>query len=397
MTTLARTTPEAGRRGPAARPPAVPRQFLLAVAALMALGLVIVFSASRSVDPAACRSTFDRHIVYLGVAALAAAVGMVLPYRLLNRWWTAVPVLAVVVALLVGVLFFGVERNHVMRWYEVPIGGGATVSFQPSEVAKIALAVFLAWYFARPRTDPKRILGGFAVPMAAVGAVTLLIAKEDFGTGALVGLVGTLVCVIAGCRLRHLALLVPPATFVLYWWVWMVPFRRDRLLAFLDPWAHQEGAGWHVGQSLMGIGCGGLFGRGLGEGVQKYYIPESDSDFVFAVLCEEMGVLGGILILGLFAFLVWQAGRIVARARDRFAYLLACGLVLTIGLQAVINVGVVTGSLPAKGIPLPFISCGGSGLLAMGMAAGLLAGIGWRSARADAGAAPLVRRPREAM
>jgi len=145
-----------------------------------------------------------------------------------------------------------------------------------------------------------------------------------------------------------------------------------RIEMWLDPWKYFDGKGWHVCQSLMGIGSGGLTGVGLGAGIQKLYIPEVTTDFIFAAICEEMGMLGGLLVLGLFGVFIWRAGRVVRNAPDRFSFLMASGILLTIGLQAAINMGVVTGALPAKGISLPFISYGGSGLVMMSFAAGLL-------------------------
>jgi cell division protein FtsW len=156
----------------------------------------------------------------------------------------------------------------------------------------------------------------------------------------------------------------------------MAPFRVERLLAFLNPWEHMDKAGWHVVQSLLAIGRGGLFGVGLGGGVQKFgYLPEDTTDFIFAALCEEMGLLGGILVIGVFAVFVWRGARVVKKAPDSFGFLLASGLLLTIALQAIMNIGVVSGALPCKGIGLPFLSYGGTGLVVMSLAAGLLASV----------------------
>jgi len=181
-------------------------------------------------------------------------------------------------------------------------------------------------------------------------------------------------------------LLAAPAAVGFYVTVVRVSYRCERILVWLDPWARYNDAGWHICQSLMAIGSGGLLGLGPGAGIQKHYIPESTTDFIFAVLCEEMGILGGILVIGLFGVLVWRGGRIVRRAPDRFGFLLASGILLVIALQAMMNIGVVTGALPAKGISLPLVSYGGSGLAMMGFAAGLLASVG----RAGERGSPLV-------
>ncbi len=390
----AATTSPAGERhrhgwaGATWREPAV---LILSVLALMTMGIIMVFSATRCVDPSVEGYYFERHLMFLPVALAALAGAALLPYRCLGRSWAAVALVAVAVALLAAVLVYGTPHNGARRWFSLE-AGSLRVSFQPSELAKVALVVFLAWYLGREAFDPKRFVRGFLVPMAVVGAVCGLVAKEDFGTGALIGLVSVAMCIVAGCRLRYLLTLVPPAALGVWLLVWRVPYRLERLTAFLDPWASRDGAGWHIAQSLMAIGRGGLAGVGLGAGVQKYYVPENATDFIFTVICEEGGILGGILVLGLFGVFVWRGGRIVRHAADRFGFLLAAGVLLVIGLQAVMNIGVVTGALPAKGIGLPFISYGGSGLVMMSAAAGLLASVA-RGATRAADARPIVYRP----
>lgn len=375
--------------GQAWREPAV---LILAVLALMTMGVIMVFSASRCVDASVDGYYFERHLMFLPIALGALAATALFPYERLNRRWLVLAVMVSTVALLALVLVFGQEHNNARRWFSVSVGG-ISISFQPSEFAKIGLIVFLAWYFARPKGDPKHLGWGFALPMVLTGLVCGLIAKEDFGTAVLIGTVALVLCAIAGCRLRHFLLLAPFMGGAFWGFLWRVPYRKERLLAFLDPWQHQDGAGWHVVQGLMAIGRGGLEGVGLGAGVQKYYVPENATDFVFTVICEEGGILGGILVLGLFGVFVWRAGRIVRRAPDRFGFLLACGMLLVVGLQAIMNIGVVTASLPAKGIGLPFISYGGSGLVMMSVAAGLLASVARGAGRAERDRArPLVYR-----
>jgi cell division protein FtsW len=216
---------------------------------------------------------------------------------------------------------------------------------------------------------------------------------QDFGTGALVALVAATMGLVAGWRWWFPMTVLVPAAAGLWRLVWCVDYRRERIMVWLDPWAYFEGHGWHVCQSLMAIGAGGFWGTGLGGGVQKMYIPENTTDFIFAVLCEEMGILGGILVIGLFAVFVWRASKVVASAPDRFGFLLAAGIMLTIGLQAILNIGVVTSALPAKGISLPFISYGGSGLVMMGLSAGLLASVARRRGRPDAEPAKAFEEP----
>jgi cell division protein FtsW len=404
-----------------------PRLGEAVVLALMTLGVIMVFSASRCVDASVDGYYFARHLMWLPVAVGVLAGAAVLPHRWLNRWWVAVPLLGAAVALLGLVLVFGVERNFARRWFAWTVGS-VSVSFQPSEFAKLALVIFLAWFFARghrpgtkaaPGDSPRRAGGlaarpesrrthrrasgrpsgggplrrlaqdlgnpsrfwlGFLPAMVLVGGISVLVAKEDFGTAALIGTVAVLLCLAAGCRAWHVLAVLPFAALGFWRFVYCVDYRWERMVVFLDPWKHQDGAGWHICQSLLAIGRGGLFGVGLGAGVQKSYVPENATDFIFSVICEEAGIAGGILVLGLFGILVWRGGRIAAAAPDRFGFLLAAGVLLVIGLQAVMNIGVVCGALPAKGIGLPFVSYGGSGLVMMSAAAGLLASVGRRAA-----------------
>ncbi len=361
-------------RGRADRPTTDAQVLVMVVLALLAVGVLMVYSATRTVAPASGGSLFARHLLFLPVALVAMAFGAAVPYRWLSRGWVAVGILAAAVALLALVLVFGDAVNGARRWFSIT-AAGMHISFQPSEFAKVALVVFLAWFLSRPGALVRSYGRAFVPAMAATAAVCALIVKEDFGTAALVGLAAAVICLLAGCRWWHFLTVLPACALGFYATVVRVPYRWERLIAFVDPWQYQNGAGWHITQSLMGIGRGGLFGVGLGMGVQKYYIPECETDFIFAVLAEEMGLLGGLLVLGLFGVLVWRAGRVVRDAADRFGFLLAAGALLTIGLQAVMNVGVVTGALPAKGIGLPFISYGGSGLVMMSLAAGLIASV----------------------
>jgi len=357
----------------------------LVVLALTTVGILMVYSASRTVDPEGAGPHALRQACFAVVGLAAFVVGAMFPYRWLERGPSAVLVLLAAVALLGVVLVVGVGRGGSRRFLNLPWG----LHFQPSELAKFAVVIFLAWWFSRSTARPRSFLRGFLPAVVVMAVVSGLVVKADFGTAALIGTVAVLLCLIAGWRWWYPALLVPPAALGFWVTVYRVPYRWERILVWLDPWKHYSDAGWHVCQSLMAVGSGGLLGLGPGAGIQKHYIPESTTDFIFAVLCEEMGILGGLLVLGLFGVLVWRGGRIVRRAPDRFGFLLASGLVLVIALQAMMNVGVVTGALPAKGISLPFVSYGGSGLVMMSFAAGLLASVG----RAGERTSPLVHVP----
>jgi len=357
----------------------------LVVLALTTVGVLMVYSASQTVDPEASNPHSLRQACFAVVGLAFFVLGAIFPYQRLNRWWTACGLLGVAVALLGVVLTIGVGRGGLRRFLDLPMG----LHFQPSEFAKFAVVIFLAWYFSRTETQPRSLLKGFLPAVGVMGLVAALVVKADFGTAALIGLVSVLLCLVAGWRWWFPGLLLGPAAVGFYFTVWRVPYRLERLEVWLDPWKHYNDAGWHICQSLMAIGSGGLLGVGPGAGIQKLYIPENTTDFIFAVVCEEMGILGGILVIGLFGLLVWRGGRVIRAAPDRFGFLLATGILLVIALQAMMNIGVVTSALPTKGISLPFVSYGGSGLVMMGFAAGLLAAVG----RAAERGSPLVHVP----
>jgi len=371
------------------RPLTEPCILFLIVLALVTFGVLLVYSASQTADAADTTRYFPKQ-AYFALAGLGMFVlGTIIPYRWLNRWWVAIPLVGLAVGLLVLVLFIGSGRGGARRFLSLPFG----LHFQPSELAKFAVVIFLAWFYGRSKARPRNVVRGFFPAIAVIGAVCWLIVREDFGTAALVGVVAVILCVIAGWRWWVPALILGPAAVVAYVTVWLVPYRLDRLKVWLDPWKYFNGAGWHVCQSLMALGSGGLTGVGLGAGIQKLYIPDNATDFIFAVLCEEMGILGGVMVIGLFVVFVWRAGKIIRSAPDRFAFLLASGILLVIGLQAIMNIGVVTSALPAKGIGLPLVSYGGSSLVMMCFAAGLLASIARRRDAEPARTRPLVHVP----
>jgi cell division protein FtsW len=394
-----------------------PAILFFVIMSMMAIGVLMVYSASRKAYTAGDTWYFAKHMIFVPTALVAMYLGSRISYTRLNRRWVALGVLGLTVVMLAGVLLCGDLVNGARRWFSLGFGP-VKVSLQPSELAKFTMVIFMAWFFAQPQGDPKhtaspsKFLGwfyrllqsnprsfwrGFLPAMLVVGLVGAMIAKEDFGTAALVGLVAVILCLVAGWRLWYSLLLIVPAVVGGYFFVWMVEYRRTRLDVWMDPWQYFSGKGWHVCQSLMGIGSGGLTGTGFGAGTQKLYIPENTTDFIFAVICEEMGMVGGLMVIGLLAVFVWRAGRIVKNAPDRFGFLLAAGIMLTISIQGILNIGVVTGALPAKGISLPFISYGGSGLVMMSFAAGLLMAVSRRTQALDLARAshPLVYAPPE--
>ena len=220
--------------------------------------------------------------------------------------------------------------------------------------------------------------------MLTAGLLIGLTGIEDYGTAALMGLVMLALMFLGRARWTHLGLMCLLAAVAGTVLVLVKQHRIDRIQAFFSKVPDTTGAGYQINQALLAIGSGGWFGRGLGAGVQKYgYLPQDNNDFILAIICEELGVVGGIVVVALFLTLLWRGWRIAVHAPDRFGRLLAVGLTLTICLQAAMNIGVVTKSIPTKGISLPFVSAGGSGVVFLGLAAGLLAAVGRRRSRSN--------------
>jgi cell division protein FtsW len=252
-----------------------------------------------------------------------------------------------------------------------------TLSFQPAEFAKVVLVVWLAALLTRPWCDVRSFRRGFLPAVLSGGLLIALTGIEDFGTAALMGVILVCMLLLAGARWRHLVStgflgLAAGAGLLL-----LKPYRLQRLIIFFSEDTDPAAEGYQITQSLIAIGSGGWWGRGLGAGVQKYgYLPQDNNDFIFAIVCEELGIVGGIAVIALFVLLLWRGWSIARHALDPFGRLLAAGITLLICLQAAFNVGVVTNSVPTKGISLPFVSAGGSGVLFLGIAAGLLAAVG---------------------
>jgi cell division protein FtsW len=352
---------------------------LIAVALLM-LGVVMVTSAGLSIDTGRFELRdilMSRQALFavLAVAMLWAGSTVPLP-RLCHARGVAAPapwiVLAIVVLLvLVHVPGVGREVNGARRWITLgPIG------FQPSEIAKWGILVVLAWYGARNADRMHRFLVGFGRPMIVILLVCGLIGTEDLGTAMLIGAVSVAVLLAAGARIRHAAMLLPVGAAAFVAGVIQNPYRLERLRTFIDPYKDPQNGGYHMVQSMAAVSGGGLPGRGLGNSVQKFgYLPEDTTDFIFAIICEELGAVGAIVVVSLYAALMLCGLAIVRRARQPFARLLGVGILLTIGVQAVINLAVVTGAGPTKGIALPLVSAGGTGWVLTALCIGLLVAV----------------------
>jgi len=363
-------------------------------AALMTLGVVMVYSASVSVQGAELElrnwwETPLRQCVFALAGFGAMLVGAWWDYRALawrrpSDGWRAGIVVGLALLCLAAMITPGVgtARLGAQRSLQV-FSGSLPLGFQPAELAKLALVIWLAAVLSRPGHDPQSLRRGFLPAVAVAGALIVLTGIEDFGTAALLGAVLVLLLILSRARWWHIGILVLLGVVAAAVLIWMRPYRWDRIIAFLTGQPSEGVDDYQIRQSLIAIGSGGWFGRGLGAGVQKYgYLPQDNNDFLLAIVCEELGIAGGIAIVILFLALLWRGWRIASRAEDRFGQYLAAGFTIMICLQAAFNIAVVTNSVPTKGISLPFVSAGGSGVLFLGAAAGLLASVG-RSARRE--------------
>lgn len=334
---------------------------------LVAFGLVMVYSAtsaSAALGDGDPMSFLKRQAVYalLGVVLMAAASRV--DYHRLR--YLAPPLLLVALGLCIAVLVVAPEINGARRWFLL-----GPASFQPSELAKLALCLFAAVYLAR--RPPPRTLGELARPLGFLTAIFcgLVLLEPDLGTTVTLCGMMLAVLLVAGVPVRLLMAASLLAVGVGMIAIWAEPYRRARIFSFLDPWSDAQGSGFQIVQAMIGIGSGGIPGVGLGEGPQKtLYLPEAHTDMIFAVVGEELGFIGSTLVIGAFAAFAVIGFRIALRCRDPFGKLLASGLTALVCGQAAINLAAVLGIAPLTGIPLPFVSYGGSSLVV------LLAGVG---------------------
>jgi cell division protein FtsW len=342
---------------------------------LLAIGLIMVYSASAIW----AEYKFDDSFFFAKRQTLFAGVGIVAMFFIMNiNYWTwrtwskTILIVCFVLLLLVLIPGIGNVRNGSRSW----IGVGA-FSIQPSEFMKLAMIAFLAKYLS----ERQKLITSFKkglVPSLGLAfvAFAMIMLQPDLGTGTV--MMGTCIVMIfiAGARISHFAFLGLLGVAGFVGLIASAPYRIKRITSFLDPWSDPLGSGFQIIQSLYAIGPGGLFGLGLGESRQKFfYLPEPQTDFIFAILSEELGFIGGSFILILFALLLWRGIRIALGAPDLYGSFLAVGIIAMVAIQVMINIGVVTGLMPVTGITLPFLSYGGSSLTLMLMAIGVLLNI----------------------
>lgn len=345
-----------------------------ATAGLALFGIVMVYSASAVMAEAENGNQYYYVIkqgIWTAVGFGAMLLMMRFDYQRLRDKRIVYGLLALTALMLLAVFAFP-RINGAHRWIRFK-----SFSLQPSELSKLALAIFLAYFLEKRAGDERAFWRTFVPCMAVTGVLAGLILKEpDLGTALMLAVVCVVICFTAGVRLLHLGMAAAPAVVVGAWMLIFVPFRFQRLVTFTNPWADPQDKGFQVVQSLIAVGSGGSSGLGFAQGKQKlFFLPFAHSDFIFAVVSEELGLFGALAVVTVFGILLWRGIRASLRAPDRFGMLLGLGLVTAIIVQALFNISVVLSLLPTKGIPLPFISYGGSSLVPTLMAVGILLNI----------------------
>ncbi len=334
---------------------------ILSMGSLLVIGIVMLFSTGAFAQDSRGDMYFfvKRQLLWLVMGGSALVAAALVDYRVWARWWPWVYGLAVVMLILCFVPPIGMKVNGAWRWLNLGFA-----SFQPSELGKIAVLFFLASWYARHEEQAGEFWRGFALPLAAAGVIMALIVVEvDLGATALIGTTALAVAFVAGVGLRWLLPLVGTGVVLLSLAASQIDERMGRIIAFLDPEKYKLGEGLQQWQALLAFGAGGVDGLGLGNGRQKMlYLPYAHTDFIFPMIGEELGLRFTLLTVFCFLLILLAGVLIAMNAKDRFGMLLGFGITIMITLQAVVNIGVTTSLLPNKGMPLPFISYGGSNL-----------------------------------
>lgn len=348
---------------------------LFVVVALMGVGLVMVYSASSITSLAQMSDSlyyFKRQLLWVIVGLGAMLLTSGIPYNKLEK--IAVPLLGIAIVLLIIVLIPGVARDigGAKRWIRF-----GSIGFQPSEFAKICFVLYMAHSISARQKVIKNFLYGMLPDLFVTAVVFVLIYKEpNLSTATLVGGTYFAMYFLGSGSLINLGALAGCGVVLVTSLIFQAGYRMKRFWAFIDPWENAKTSGYHIIQSLVAIGSGGIWGLGLGQSRQKFFIlPERHTDFIFAITCEELGLIGGVAVLVLFFILIWRGLYIASRAPNTFGFLTAAGITTVIGLQVIVNIGVVLSLMPTTGVTLPFISYGGSSTLFLAIGIGILLNI----------------------
>ena len=349
---------------------------------LLSLGIVMVLSASAPSAIAESGNSYSYVIQQLKAAILGIILMLIISkidYRLYKKFYKAIYWISVLILLLVLIPGLGLSSNGATRWIDLKF-----IQFQPSELTKIGLIVFYAGYLADHKSELKSFWKGFVKPLIYIlpPIAILYFVQNHLSASVVIGAVTCVMMIMAGCRLLYFVIagligaLVMTVGIIALQATGKGGFRIKRIMSFMDPWADATEVGWQAVQGLYAIGSGGRFGVGLGESKQKYlYIPEPHNDFIFSILAEELGFVGCVIVILLFAIFIWRGILIAIKSPDMFGSLLATGITTLIGVQVIINIGVVTSSIPNTGMPLPFFSYGGTALLILLCSCGVLLNI----------------------
>ena len=349
------------------------RPFKIIISLLLGISVVMVLSASAmsASKYGSAYFFFYRQLIWVAIGL----VGLLTAYKIDLNYIKKISPYAVllVVGLLLAVFIpgLGVVRNGARRW----ISFGA-VGIQPSELSKLAMVLGIAWYLSRnknPLDTFKKVAIAYAGIISLAGIIIL---EPDFGTSSLICVVGGLMLFVAGLKYRYFLPVVPLGLVAVYVLIIDSPYRMARIVAFLNPWEDPKGKGYHIIQSMIALGQGGLCGTGLGEGRQKLsFLPEAHTDFILAIIGQELGFVGILFILGLFVAFSYFGYRLYTRLNDAFSAYFVFGFITLVTLQAIFNIAVVSGTIPTKGIALPFVSFGGSGLITLLIGVGIVLNI----------------------
>jgi cell division protein FtsW len=347
-----------------------------AMALLICVGLLMIFSASTSLADRYHGSSvvlLRNHLLHLIVALAAMAVSMRVPYELWRRYTPLLLLLTFLLLIIVLIPGVGYQVSGARRWLRV-----AVFNFQPTELLKLVLILFVASYLDRKQALLDRFFRGMVPGLSVIGVfLALVVMQPDFGTMVLIALTLLLMIFVGGAKPGHILSSMAGFGLIGVYLIMSRSYRMQRVLAFLDPWADRLDSGFQIVQSYLALGSGGLLGVGLGDSTQKmFFLPDAHTDFILAILAEELGLVGTLAVMALFACFVWRGYVVALSTEDEFGKFVAFGITTLFALQILLNMAVVMGLLPTKGLPLPFISYGGSALVMSLFMTGLLLNIG---------------------
>jgi len=342
---------------------------------LIAIGTVMIYSASSvfAYEMYGDSAYFlKRQILFIALGFMLAVSFMSIDYAKLRKFIKPFMIFSIV--LLVAVFLPGIGRSAggARRWIHI-----GPLNFQPSEIAKLALVFYTADVLSRKQSEIKNFLYGFLPLLSVLGfCIILILAEPDLGTAVALTALIMIMAFAAGVHIKHILYIIMPGLLAFIGLIAVKPYRMKRITAFCNPWSDPRGSGFQIIQSFIALGSGGIFGVGLAHSKQKlFYLPEAHTDFIFSIIGEELGLLGTLSVIALFVIFIWLGFRIAYSARDLFGQFLAFGLVTMLALQAIINMAAVTGLMPTKGLPLPFISYGGTSLVYSMASVGILLNI----------------------